>query len=516
MNKKNNKIALGLALFSTGLAGVLVGALVLNKPNFDSNPSYAASEKMPAVIERTETATSKTDIADKLSKDFITISKDVTPAVVSIYSTKIIKQRPQYHEFYDDPLFRRFFGNPNAPNNNMPDEEESDEQQSKQYGLGSGVLIDKDGIILTNNHVVEGADDINITLSDRRKFKAKVIGTDPKTDVAVIKIENGKNLPIAKLGDSSKISVGEWVLAIGNPLGLTSTVTSGIISAKGRADVGVADFEDFIQTDAAINPGNSGGALVNLQGEVIGINTAIASRTGGYMGIGFAIPSNMAKKVMNDLVTKGKVSRGFLGVQIQPMTESLAKSLNVTDSSMGIVVGDVFKSSPAEKAGIQRYDVILELNGNNVTDVNSFRNSVAATDPGQNVKLTVLRNGKRININIKLGELENAKMAKNPETVNAAPSKKLGFEVEPLTRDLLNQLRLNKNVNGVIVSKVNPNSGAAEAGLLRGDIIQEINKVKIDSDEDYNNVVKNVKSGDSILLKVLRGNANLILAFTYQ
>ncbi len=517
---KRNKIALNLALFSTAFTGVLVGALVVNKPNMEVNStSYAADKSLTkiAINEKSHISHIKTDTADKLSRDFITISKNVTPAIVAIHSTKIVKQKSNYHEFMDDPYLRRFFGNPNNPNGRRfnPD----DDQGSREQGLGSGVIIDKQGIILTNNHVVEGADEISVTLPDKRKYKAKIVGTDPKTDVAVIKLEKASNLPSAKLGDSTKLEVGEWVLAIGNPLGLSSTVTSGIISAKGRADVGVADFEDFIQTDAAINPGNSGGALVNLDGEVIGINTAIASKTGGYMGIGFAIPSNMAKKVMNDLVNKGKVSRGFLGIQIQNMNESIAKRLKLDDSSKGIIVGEVTKGSPAEKSGIQPYDAIIELNGNTVYDVSSFRNTIASNDPGQIVKLGIIRDGKRINASIKLAELDTNKIASanvGDQAQETESPLNLGFNVESITKEMLKELGINKTVKGIIVTSIDPSSTAAESGLGRGDIIQEMNRVKIVTESDYNKVAKEIKKGDSVLLKVLRNGQPLLLAFTYQ
>lgn len=510
---KNNKIALFVALFSTGIAGVVVGALIVSKPLPD-NMSYASPAKIAAIEEKvSEVESVKTSIAHKLSEDFIAISKEVTPSIVSVYSTKVFKHKPIKEDFYDDPLFKKFFNSPKNPHRNIPDEE------FKQEGLGSGVIVDKEGYILTNNHVVEGATDIKVTLNDKRKFKAKVIGTDPKADVAVIKLDKADNLPIAKLGDSNKIEVGEWVLAIGNPLGLTSTVTSGIISAKGRTDIGVADFEDFIQTDAAINQGNSGGALINLQGEVIGINTAIASKTGGYMGIGFAIPSNMAKKVMHDLITKGKVSRGFLGIQIQNMNESLAKSLKFGNPNKGIIVGDVFDGSPSDKAGIQKYDIIIELNGKEVEDVNSFRNSIASTDPGQKVKLLILRDQKKLTFEIKLGELENAKLgSKTIETQEKepVPAEKLGFKVKPLTEDLLEELGYQKKVEGVFVSEIKGGSNPMEAGLIKGDIIQEINRQRITSVEDFKKATKNIKPGDSVLLKVVRGEGNLLIAFTAE
>ncbi|MFN8670712.1 MAG: DegQ family serine endoprotease [Candidatus Sericytochromatia bacterium] len=506
-----NKVALTASVFATGITGVLVGALLVSKP-VNSIKSFANQDTKQV----TTASSNKFDNIQGLSKAFIDVSKQVTPEIVSIYSTKVVKQKNNYNEYLDDPFFKKFFDVPEH-------KDQGKNKDRKEQGLGSGIIVDSSGLILTNNHVVEGASEIKVTLSDKRKFKAKIIGTDPKSDVAVIKLEKADNLPVAKLGDSTKMEIGEFVLAIGNPLGLTSTVTSGIISAKGRADVGVADFEDFIQTDAAINPGNSGGALVNLNGEVIGINTAIASRTGGYMGVGFAIPINMAKKIMNDIVTKGKVTRGFLGIQIQNMTESMAKGLKVENPNSGIVVGDIFKGSPADKAGIKRYDVILELNGKEVTDVSAFRNTIAASNPGEKQILTVLRDGKKVKVEIKLGELEN-KEKKTTESVKddentpekIAPDKKLGIEIEPISKDTLKELGINKEVKGVIVSDINETSNASEGGLMKGDIIQEINRIRIDDIADFNKAVKPIKEGDSVLMKVLRGNNIMLLAFTHQ
>jgi serine protease Do len=394
---KANKYLLGATIVSFSASCMLAGALFVS--SFNANATLA-NISTPSVIERNTIGISKTDIADKLSNDFINVSKDITPAVVTIASTKIVRQNNNFeNEALNDPYFRRFFG--------IPDNGNQQEQKSKEQSLGSGVIVDDKGLILTNNHVIAGADEIKVTLTDKRVFKAKIIGTDPSSDIAVIKLENANNLPIARLGDSNKLSVGEWVLAIGNPLGLSSTVTSGIISAKGRNNVGVTDFENFIQTDAAINPGNSGGALVNLQGEVIGINTAIASKTGGYMGIGFAIPSNMARKIMNDLVHKGKVSRGYLGIAIQNIDDSIAKSLNLTSEKKGIVVGQIEPLSPAEKAGLKTYDIITSLNGLEVSDVNSFRNAIASADPGQTAKLKVIRENEQIELSVELGDYSN-------------------------------------------------------------------------------------------------------------
>ncbi|MBC7475481.1 MAG: Do family serine endopeptidase [Candidatus Sericytochromatia bacterium] len=397
---QNKYIITGLTLFTTGFSSVVASSLILGKPNSYNAMAIETSKSVP-VTERVMNATSKTTVADKLSNDFIFVAKNLTPTIVTIYSTKTFREKMQQPNMFDDPSLREFFGNRKKPLQ-APDDDDTSEQS-----IGSGVIVDAKGLIMTNNHVVEGATDIKVTLSDRRKYTAKVVGTDPQTDVAIIRIQNAKDLPTASFGNSDNLSVGEWVLAIGNPLGLSSTVTSGIISAKGRDHVGITDFEDFLQTDAAINPGNSGGALVNLKGEVIGINTAIASRTGGYMGIGFAIPSNMAKKVMNDLLTKGKVIRGYLGIQIQNLTEALAKSLKINESSRGIIVGDIIQGSPADKSGLQKYDLITELNGKEVDDITVFRNTIASIDPGQTVKINLTRNGKNIVVEPRIAELKN-------------------------------------------------------------------------------------------------------------
>ena len=307
-----------------------------------------------------------------LSQDFSLVAERVNPVVVSISSEKVIKAQnspfgKQFKDFFGNDPFSRFFTIP------LP------QGEIRERGLGSGVIVSKDGYILTNNHVVAGAEKIRVTLSDKRKFKAKIVGTDKKTDVAVIKIA-AHNLPVAKLGNSDKVKVGEFVLAIGNPFRLSHTVTAGIISAKGRSNVGLAEYEDFIQTDAAINPGNSGGALVNLQGEVIGINTAIATLSGGYQGIGFAIPINMAKEVMDQLISKGKVIRGWLGVIIQDIDSDMADALGLKKAE-GVVVGDVKKNSPAEKGGVKRGDVIILFDNQRVENAVELKNLVAAHKP---------------------------------------------------------------------------------------------------------------------------------------
>src|SRR4030043_1741380 len=324
------------------------------------------------------------DILSKTGQAIAEIVDEVKPAIVNISSSKTIKTQTRSDPFFDDPFFRRFFGDESpfrAP------------KERKAFSLGSGVIVDAKGYILTSNHVIQGADEIKVTLLDKRELKGEVIGTDPLTDVAVIKI-NAERLSTIKWGDSDKLRVGETVLAIGSPYGLTGTVTMGIVSAVGRANVGIANYEDFIQTDAAINPGNSGGALVNVRGELIGINTAIFSTSGGYQGIGFAIPTNMAKTVMDSLITKGKVIRGWLGVTIQSLTPELARQFNLKDEK-GVLVGDVVEGSPAEKACLQRGDVILEYAGKAINEPYQLKNMVANTPPGQEVEMIIIRENKK-------------------------------------------------------------------------------------------------------------------------
>ena len=491
-NKKN-----WIIIFTIGIIGILAGFIIaanLNViPSATSNPQSITSPDK--------------DIATGLSRSFIKVAKAVTPSVVTIVSTKIIKNSPQqkfnfpFEDFFGDDDFFKHFQSPETP------------QQYRSQGMGSGVIIKDDGTILTNNHVISEANEIKITLSDKRTFSAKLIGTDPKTDVAVIKIDKKVNdLKPAILGDSDKLEVGEWVLAIGNPFGLKSTVTSGIISFEGRGNVGVADFEDFIQTDAAINPGNSGGALVNLSGEVIGINTAIASKTGGYMGIGFAIPINMAKKVMDALITKGKVTRGYLGVRIQDMTEEFAKNLKLESTSKGIVVGDVIKDSPAARAGLKPYDVIMKLNGQDVDDINHFRNTIAITPPNTEVALIIWRDGSNMDIKVRLAELKGEETDKVTDQEEEA--KDLGFKVKEITPDIAKQLNIDSSTKGCVVIDVQMGSSAMEAGLRKGDIIKEINRQRIKSLADFKNVTGKLKKGDSILLQVQREEGTLLIGFT--
>ncbi|MBT9548051.1 MAG: DegQ family serine endoprotease [Candidatus Sericytochromatia bacterium] len=488
--KRNTPYLLALSL--TGILGLGVG---LAAPQLTSLVT-------PPVEAQTSQSQKSVPTLNKLNEDFIAISETVTPAVVSISMSKTLKAPSRSHPQVPEE-FEEFFGAPfPAPRG-----------EQKQQGVGSGVIVDAaKGYILTNNHVVADADEIKVTLSDRRTFKAKIIGTDPRTDLAVIQVSGAKGLRQASLGDSKDLEVGEWVLAIGNPFGLSSTVTAGIISAKGRANVGVADFEDFIQTDAAINPGNSGGALVNIKGELIGINTAIATRSKGYMGIGFAIPSNMAKQVMQSLINKGKVSRAQLGVFIQPLDDSMAQGLGLKDSREGILVSGVVNGSPADKAGIKKYDVILKLNGKSINDSNQFRNQVAMTPSGSSVEIEILRNGKTMTFKPLLREMENTgKAAENMQT--PALQDKRGFQLQDLNPTLRQQLQVPPALQGVVVTDVSPSSQAYEKGLREGDLITEINRAPVRSLAQFNAEFNKLKSGDVALLAVQREQASVVIAF---
>lgn len=397
-------------------------------------------------------------------------------------------------------FFRRFFGDEfrqfRAP------------REHKSASLGSGVIVDSKGYILTNNHVIREADEIKVTLSDKREFKGKVIGTDVKTDIAVIKIDSD-NLPTIKWGDSDRLRVGETVLAIGSPYGLSQTVTMGIVSAVGRANVGIADYEDFIQTDAAINPGNSGGALVNVRGELIGINTAIFTTSGGYQGIGFAIPSNMAKAVMESLINKGKVIRGWLGVSIQSITPELAKQFNLKEEK-GALVGDVIEDSPAEKGGIQRGDVITEYEGKKIDEPYQLRNMVANTAPGKEVELKIIRENKTKTVKVTISELPVEMQKPSKGEYNNLLK---GVTVENLTPEIYERLNFPKRLKGVLVSDIDKESPASMV-LMQGDVIQEINRKRITNIRDYENVVSKIKPGEDILLVVFRGGSSMYITLS--
>jgi serine protease Do len=425
-------------------------------------------------------------------------AKDV-PAVVNIASTKIVRspEGGQVSPFFSDPFFRQFFGDQFTPQQQMPREE-------REHSLGSGVIVSADGYILTNNHVIEGANEIKVTLGDKREFKGRVIGTDPRTDIAVLKVE-AKDLPVLVFGDSSKVKVGDFALAIGNPFGLNQTVTMGIVSATGRGNLGIEDYEDFIQTDASINPGNSGGALVNVTGELIGINTAILSGgSGGNQGIGFAIPINMARQVMDQILKQGRVIRGYLGAMIQPVTPQIAKSFGLSQPR-GALLGDVEPGAPASKSGLQRGDIVLEMDGQPVTGTEEFRLKIAMMKPGTTVRLKVYRNGKELDVPVVLGELP-AKAASS-QSEGGTPSAALqGLSVDELTPQIARQLGLPAKTLGVVVTGVDSGSAAEEAGLRRGDVIQEVNHKPVHNVTEFSSAVSQLGKQNVLLLVNRRGN----------
>ncbi len=422
--------------------------------------------------------TSKSWIADVVDK--------VLPSVVNISSKKKVKvsQSP----LLNDPFFRQFFGG------GVP-------QDRIQQALGSGVIVSSDGYIVTNNHVVGGADEVEVRLSDERVFAAKIIGTDPKSDIAVIKID-AKNLPVIRIGDSSKLRVGYYVVAVGNPFGLEGTVTHGIVSALGRTGLNIGvDYENFIQTDAPINPGNSGGALVNTEGQLIGINTAILSKSGTNVGIGFAIPVNLAMNIVKSIEKTGKVVRGWLGVSVQQVTPDIAKAMGL-DAPKGALVSEVTKGSPGDKAGIRQGDVITTINGNEVKDASAIRLFISEVLPGTKVPIRLIREGKAMTVNVTMGDLAKAQI---PEVKLTVKDNKFleGATVVDITPAARESLNISNNLRGVIVVEVQNGSAAASTGLQPGDIITGINNVKTGSIAELKQVLKRME-GRKASIAILR------------
>ncbi len=434
----------------------------------------------------------------KLGASLAPVVKKAAPSVVNIYSTHIVHVRPMRPSFYADPFFRQFFGD------QMPDGKR--ELTRRERSLGSGVIVSPEGYILTANHVVDGADEIKVSLGENKKeYDAKVVGTDPPTDVAVLKID-ANDLPAITLGDSDQLEIGDVVLAIGNPFGLSQTVTMGIVSAMGRNGLeGFNQYQDFIQTDAAINPGNSGGALVDAEGRLVGINTAIYSRDGGNQGIGFAVPVNLARHVMERLISGGKVTRGYLGILPQDITPNLAKSFDLPDQN-GALVGNVFPNTPAEKAGIKSGDIITVFNGKAVSDAHSLMLAVSECSPGSPATVKLLRNGQAKQFTVKLAELP-SQMAQSQSDRNDNDSGRVtadaldGVTVSDLDDNVRQQLKIPDAIHGALVTDVDQDSNSADAGLQRGDVIVEINRQPVSNADDAVKLGRQAK-GDQILLKV--------------
>ncbi len=437
----------------------------------------------------------------KVTTSFAPVIKKVAPSVVNIYSTKTVRVNPRMMPFFDDPFFRRFFGG-----------ESDDEGQGsrrrphtrEEQSLGSGVIVSEDGYILTNNHVVEGADEIKVKLADDKKeFEAKVIGTDPHTEVAVLKVD-AKDLPAVTTADSDRIEVGDVVLAIGNPFGIGQTVTMGIVSATGRGGFGVVDYEDFIQTDASINPGNSGGALVDAEGRLIGLNTFIISRSGGSQGVGFAVPINLARSVMERLVTDGKVVRGFLGVKLQPeVTTELAKQFGLPNQN-GALISEVMPDTPAAKAGLKEGDFIVEFNGKKVDDNRHLRLMASQTAPKTKVALKVVRDGKEKTFTVTLDELSDKLAGAQGMRKSGAPEAGEdtldGVEVSDLDVQMRREFDIPANVRGAVVTNVDEDAPAYRAGLRAGDVVLEIDRKPVRNADDAVRLSKDLKG--SVLLRV--------------
>jgi serine protease Do len=484
MKKPNPK---RLAYYAAVIGGV---ALLVDGTSFALNSSDRTDDTQSRPALNLKVDPTPIDRNQKLANSFASIVQKVAPSVVNVSVTARTPQRK--FSGGDMELFRRFFGNngfgPMIPDNQGP---------QLQRGMGAGVIVSVDGYVLTNNHVVANTKDVQVTLNDGRQLAAKVIGTDPRTDVALIKI-SANDLPTISLADSDKVEVGDRVLAIGNPFGIGQTVTQGIVSAKNRA-TSVEGDEDFIQTDAAINPGNSGGALVDTEGRLVGINSAIFTRSGGSQGIGFAVPANLCRWVMDGLVKNGRIDRGFLGVTIQNLTPDLAKAFKL-DRNNGALVGDVTQGGPAESAGLKSGDVILQLNGKLVENANQLKLRVAETTPGTKVPVQVNRSGENKTFDINVGSLPGDKIAKGDSDNDGSSKETLaGVGVADLDENTRAQLNIPATLQGAVVTEVNPDSTAYEAGLRSGDVIMEINRKPIKSAQD---AVNQTRNGDQTLVKV--------------
>ncbi len=472
----------------------LAGIFIERAPRCFSDPGCSAAGIFPQAFAKEQLLGELPDVVEK-----------AMPAVVNISSKKVISMRESpMSSIFSDPFFRRFFGDEFSKRYKMP-------RERIERSLGSGVIVTKDGYILTNNHLVDKAEEIEVFLTDNREYDAKIVGADPKTDVAVLKIDE-EDLPALTLGNSSELRLGQIVLAIGYPYGIGQTVTMGIISALKRANLRMVDYEDFIQTDAAINPGNSGGALIDVHGRLIGINTAILSRSGGSQGIGFAIPIDLAYSVMESIINHGRVIRGWLGVVIQDMTPQMAESFDM-DDARGVIISDVQDGSPAMKGGIERGDVIVAYRGKDVDNMQEFRKMVAMTEPGEKVKIEVLKDGKSKELKVRIGEHPStAEKGKEEETEEEGSSPLfLGVGLENLSDYYRHELNLPADLRGVVVTEVERDVPAAEAGLKAGDVIIEVNRRDTSSLKKFNKVIE--KSGrDKVLLLVYRdGNHFYIL-----
>jgi len=483
------------AIFSK--PAVLIAGLVLGASSF-----AIAHSAQKAVTSNPPATVKVADSSEGPSKSsYAPVLKNVLPSVVNISSSKVVKAGRGMGDQMQmmDPFFRQFFGNGEGQFE-MP-------KDRREKSLGSGVIVSPEGYILTNNHVVDGATEIKVTLADKHEYEAKVIGTDPKTDIAVLKID-APNLKPVTLGDSSKVEVGDTALAIGDPFGVGQTVTRGIISATGRGNLGIEDYEDFLQTDAPINPGNSGGALINDRGELVGINTAILTHGEGSEGIGFAVPVNLARNVMDQILKNGKVVRAYMGILPQDMTTDMARAFG-EKNARGVVVGDVTPNSPAQAGGVRRGDILLEVNSKPVSNSNELRNSISMMQPGTAIKLKVLRDGSEHELSVKLAEMPTETAMARPGSEDSTKTLD-GVEVANLSPRMADRLGLPASSTGVVVTDVDPSSKIADAGLRKGDVIQEVNHQPVKDVSEFQSALK--KGGSDPLLLVNRQGRTLFIA----
>ncbi len=491
-------LVLALTLTAGGIAGSILG-------NPQLLAGTAAAERATASAEASGPALadlSQAKLAPQTS--FAPAVQRVMPSVVNIFSSRKVKTDIQnVQPFFNDPFFRRFFGDEFRGRPQVPPERQ-------ERSLGSGVIVSSDGYILTNNHVVDGATDIKVSLSDKREYTARVVGTDSKTDLAVLKIDQA-GLPKVNFGDSKKVQIGDVVLAIGNPFGVGQTVTMGIVSAIGRGGLGIEDYEDFIQTDAAINPGNSGGALISAQGDLIGINTAILSRSGGNQGIGFAIPTNLASNVMDQIIQGGKVSRAYMGVIIQPVTPSIAKAFKLSRTE-GALISDVSADSPAERAGLKPGDIITKVDGQVIADSRALQLMIGQMKPGKTVLISAVRDGVEKEHPVALTLQPEDRKASSSDGGNSATEQMLdGVSLQTLTPAIAREFGISQNINGVLVRRVTPDSPAGQAGLDSGDVILEVNRRPVSTVEQLRRYVDESRSDSTILFVSREGRTRYVV-----
>lgn len=496
-----------IRVFIALLIGIGLGVAAVTLLDIDVTVNAVEEHRPGGVVETVEPPTAVVQLQDA----FADVAENVMPCVVNISTTKTVKfQHPFFDEFFGDDLFDKFFRGPRN--------REDRQREFKQQSLGSGFIIRPEGYIVTNFHVIEQADEVLVTLGgtngdsngeESEEFKAEVVGTDPDTDLAVLKIDAGRDLPAVPMGDSKALRIGDWSIAIGNPFGLENTLTVGVVSAKGRYTQQLrSPYVDYIQTDAAINPGNSGGPLVNIRGEVIGVNTAIYSRTGGYMGVGFAIPVNTVSDIVDDLIETGHKSRGYIGITFQDLNEALARQYGL-DNTDGVLITNVLEDTPAEKAGLKQEDIIVEVDGQRIDYGRQLQQLVARLGAGAEVEVVVIRNGKRRSFDMKLAERPGS------VTAEAKPGKEkelpeLGMELQSLTPDLADRLDSKSDAGAVIVN-VDPGSPADEADLMQGDIITKTNREPVESPGDFYDIISDAESGEDVLVVVERRGYNRFL-----